>query len=122
MRTLEEVVSRLDELVKESAKIRKDKLIRDADKKKQIKPISREFKFLKKIRNYLEYGPTEISLRAQKTLLEKQLESFREPGKYASWHSWNKERLNPLQHYEKEFIKPIKDRIKTLNFILNENE
>jgi hypothetical protein len=121
MKTLDEINELIEECVKRSDRIRKDHLMSNPDKKRAIKPIVMEFDFLKKLRNCLEFNPSEYILKAQKQAILKSIEAYDNEERYAAWHTWNKWELSPKKKYEKTFIKPLQDKLKTLNFILDDD-
>jgi hypothetical protein len=121
MKTIEEVTAEMNQCLERASAIRKDRLIAEADAKKQIKALNKKFGFLKKIRTYLEFSPKSETLEKQRDQLREAIKGFQTPARFDAWFSWNTTTHRSRKDYKRKFIKPLQDQIETLNFILNDN-
>lgn len=72
--------------------------------------------FLRQVKGYLESYPKEENIIRDRDKLERIVE--RRKDNYPVWADANKAIEKPEREFKKLYIKPIMDRIKTLNFIL----
>ena len=72
--------------------------------------------FLRQVKSYLESSPKEETLIRDRDKLEDIIESRKKNYKY--WAESNKNEKKPEKAFNKQFIKPLMDQVRTLNFII----
>jgi len=117
MKTIKEIQSEIDELIKEASQMPKDY----ARFKRRRKIISTTIKSLRFLITYLETNPSEDLIKAQKTSVDKRIRIITD--RFNSWRKDHPEEVKKYKNIKARYrtlneMKKLEDQRKSLNYLL----
>ena len=109
---------KLNEIIRLTQKEIKELLSEDKPNKRKINKALKELEFYRNVLIYIELSPNQ-------SFVKDELEKYkrirnRKQKDYPNWLVYNTHKEKPDKLFQKEFIKPLTGKIKTLEFILDE--
>ena len=120
MKTIKEIRSEIDELIKEASQ-KPEKQIDYAKFKRRKKVISNTIKSLRFLIAYLETNPSEDLIKAQKTSVDKKIWIIN--SRFDGWRKDHPEEVKKYRNIKAKYrnlneMKKLEDQRKALNYLL----